>query len=102
MRTQPAAGPVALMHSSCVAYARRMRVVRSLLQAAVPGTDDPGAGPAKLSPIKQRYVEELNEDVEGMAELLRSLGITVHPAVDAEGGGRGPDPGRGRPRSCHR
>ncbi|MFT3924302.1 MAG: hypothetical protein QM778_17330 [Myxococcales bacterium] len=28
--------------------------------------------------IKQRYVEELNEDVEGLVEVLRSLGITVH------------------------
>jgi glycine amidinotransferase len=36
------------------------------------------AGATTRSPIKQRYVEELNEDVEGMAELFGSLGITVH------------------------
>ena len=28
--------------------------------------------------IKQRYVEELHEDVEGLAEVLRSLGVVVH------------------------
>jgi glycine amidinotransferase len=36
------------------------------------------------SPIKQRYVEELNEDVEGIAETMRSLGITVHRPLDLE------------------
>jgi glycine amidinotransferase len=30
------------------------------------------------SPIKQKYVEELNEDVEGMAEALESLSVKVH------------------------
>ncbi|WP_326950065.1 MULTISPECIES: glycine amidinotransferase [unclassified Amycolatopsis] len=29
-------------------------------------------------PIKRQYVEELNEDVEGMADLLTGLGVTVH------------------------
>ncbi|MCQ4094968.1 hypothetical protein NOM73_06485 [Erwinia persicina] len=28
--------------------------------------------------IKQRYVDELNEDVEGLAATLRQLGVTVH------------------------
>ena len=28
--------------------------------------------------IKERYIEELNEDVEGIADTLRSLGVTVH------------------------
>lgn len=28
--------------------------------------------------IKQRYVDELNEDVEGLAQTLKSLGVTVH------------------------
>ncbi|MBF6333239.1 glycine amidinotransferase [Nocardia transvalensis] len=31
--------------------------------------------------IKQRYVEELNEDVEGLAETLVSLGVTVHRPI---------------------
>lgn len=30
------------------------------------------------SPIKQRYVDELNEDVEQMADILESLSVTVH------------------------
>ena len=31
--------------------------------------------------IKQRYVDELNEDVEGLVGVLRSLGVTVHRPV---------------------
>ena len=31
--------------------------------------------------IKQRYVDELNEDVEGFANTLSSLGITVHRPI---------------------
>lgn len=38
----------------------------------------PGSEPAERSPIKQRYVEELREDVEAMAELFAQLSITVH------------------------
>jgi glycine amidinotransferase len=34
------------------------------------------------SPIKQRYVEELVEDLEGIAETLRSLGVLVHRPMD--------------------
>jgi len=37
-----------------------------------------GADAAPRSPIKQRYVDELNEDVEGIAKVLESLGVTVH------------------------
>lgn len=33
-------------------------------------------------PIKQRYVDELNEDVNGLADTLRSLGVTVHRPMD--------------------
>lgn len=37
------------------------------------------------SPIKQRYVEELSEDLEGIAKTLESLSVTVHrPAEVAE------------------
>ncbi|GAA4239890.1 glycine amidinotransferase [Actinomadura meridiana] len=34
------------------------------------------------TPIKRRYVDELNEDLEGMAAVLRSLGVTVHRPMD--------------------
>ncbi|WP_229399203.1 glycine amidinotransferase [Micromonospora okii] len=37
----------------------------------------PTAGPTQ-STIKQRYVEELNEDVEGIAKTLESLAVRVH------------------------
>lgn len=36
------------------------------------------------SPIKQKYVEELNEDVEGMAEVLESLSVIVHRPMPIE------------------
>ncbi|CAG6397420.1 glycine amidinotransferase [Streptomyces cocklensis] len=38
----------------------------------------PGAGTGRRSPIKQRYVEELREDVEQMADTFAQLSITVH------------------------
>ncbi|MBM9506411.1 glycine amidinotransferase [Actinacidiphila acididurans] len=41
---------------------------------ATRGADDT----KKRSPIKQRYVEELREDVEQMAEIFTQLNITVH------------------------
>ncbi|MBC2878290.1 MULTISPECIES: glycine amidinotransferase [Streptomyces] len=48
------------------------------------GEDGTDTG-ARQSPIKQRYVEELQEDVEGMVDTLTSLGVTVHrPAPLAE------------------
>lgn len=37
-----------------------------------------GAGATVRMDVKRRYVEELAEDLEGMAEALRSLSITVH------------------------
>ncbi|MFP3962493.1 glycine amidinotransferase [Actinomadura fulvescens] len=42
--------------------------------------DDGGQGPGAsgASKIKQQYVDELNEDVEGIAELLASMSIVVH------------------------
>lgn len=39
--------------------------------------DDPSANTRSTLPIKQRYVDELVEDVEGIAEALRGLGVTV-------------------------
>ncbi|MEV4557898.1 glycine amidinotransferase [Kitasatospora sp. NPDC049285] len=38
--------------------------------------------PAERSTIKQRYVEELLEDIEGIVEALQSLGVTVHRPLD--------------------
>jgi glycine amidinotransferase len=32
--------------------------------------------------IKQRYVEELDEDVEGLAAVLVSLGVKVHRPIE--------------------
>ncbi|GII92843.1 glycine amidinotransferase [Sinosporangium siamense] len=37
-----------------------------------------GSQPRSSTPIKQRYVEELNEDVEGIVKALESLSVTVH------------------------
>ncbi len=36
------------------------------------------AGTAESWGIKKRYTEELHEDVEGLAEVLAELGVTVH------------------------
>jgi glycine amidinotransferase len=33
-------------------------------------------------PIKQRYVDELNEDVEGIVQALQSLGVKTHRPMD--------------------
>ncbi|GLL03742.1 inosamine-phosphate amidinotransferase [Dactylosporangium matsuzakiense] len=41
-----------------------------------------GGSTATRSTIKQRYVDELNEDVEGIADTLRSLSITVLRPMD--------------------
>ncbi|XYI04229.1 glycine amidinotransferase [Sorangium sp. So ce1128] len=38
------------------------------------------------SPIKQRYVEELVEDVEGIVRTLESLSVTVHRPMDLDRG----------------
>jgi glycine amidinotransferase len=44
---------------------------------AAPGADG-AAPPATRTAIRQRYVDELNEDVEGIAKTLESLSVTVH------------------------
>ncbi|MFF3149611.1 glycine amidinotransferase, partial [Streptomyces sp. NPDC057927] len=49
-----------------------------------PSVEPAAKDPSGSSPIKQRYVEELNEDIEGIAETMRSLGITVHRPLDLE------------------
>src|SRR5262249_42201614 len=43
-----------------------------------PSTDTTSYSMSGRSPIKQRYVDELNEDIEGMAAIFKSLSITVH------------------------
>jgi glycine amidinotransferase len=46
----------------------------------------PGSGhstPERLA-INQRYVEELNEDINGIAETLESLGVTVHRPMNVD------------------
>lgn len=43
-----------------------------------------GAAPAGQSPIKQRYVDELNEDVDGIVKALESLAVTVHRPMDVD------------------
>jgi glycine amidinotransferase len=40
--------------------------------------------PPDRSPIKQRYVDELNEDLEGIAKTLASLSVTVHRPMDVD------------------
>ena len=37
-----------------------------------------GQSKGQLSPIKERYVDELNEDLAGLAATLESLSVTVH------------------------
>ncbi|WP_245776004.1 glycine amidinotransferase [Saccharopolyspora flava] len=37
-----------------------------------------GSSGRQRTPVARRYVDELNEDLEGLAEALRSLGVTVH------------------------
>ncbi|MFJ9566861.1 glycine amidinotransferase [Streptomyces fuscichromogenes] len=48
------------------------------------GADGKGGAGRRL-PIKERYVAELNEDLEGIVKTLEGLGVTVHRpvAVDA-------------------
>ncbi|MFE7127757.1 glycine amidinotransferase [Streptomyces sp. NPDC057617] len=36
------------------------------------------------SPIKQRYVDELNEDIEGIVAVLESLAVTVHRPLNVD------------------
>ncbi|MFF8950718.1 glycine amidinotransferase [Streptomyces sp. NPDC014940] len=42
----------------------------------------PGETESARSPIKQRYVDELNEDIEGIVETLRSLSVSVLRPMD--------------------
>ncbi|WBB53717.1 glycine amidinotransferase [Verrucosispora sp. WMMD573] len=42
----------------------------------------PSDGSSERLAIKQRYVDELNEDVDGIASTLESLGVTVHRPLD--------------------
>ncbi|MFB7618837.1 glycine amidinotransferase [Kitasatospora sp. NPDC056181] len=42
-----------------------------------------GGGSGRV-PIKQRYVEELNEDLEGIADTLRSLSVNVLRPMDVD------------------
>jgi len=50
-----------------------------------PRLDVPGKETAKNTqttlPIKQRYVEELNEDIEGIVQALESLSVKVHRPI---------------------
>lgn len=41
-------------------------------------------GSAAHSPIKQRYVDELNEDLDGIVKALESLSVTVHRPLDVD------------------
>jgi glycine amidinotransferase len=56
-----------------------------LPRLTAPGTGT-GAGAARRSPIKERYVEELREDVEAMADLFARLSITVHRPLPLDAG----------------
>ncbi|MFJ8311055.1 MULTISPECIES: glycine amidinotransferase [unclassified Streptomyces] len=40
--------------------------------------------PSGTAPIKQRYVEELNEDLDGIVHALTTLGVTVHRPMDVD------------------
>jgi len=44
--------------------------------------ESPDASRPERMPIKQHYVDELNEDVDGLADILRSLGVTVYRPMD--------------------
>ncbi|MFF5252890.1 glycine amidinotransferase [Streptomyces leeuwenhoekii] len=46
------------------------------------GTEDAESGRSGRSPIKQRYVDELIEDVEGIVSTLESLSVRVHRPLD--------------------
>ncbi|MBA6439079.1 glycine amidinotransferase [Streptomyces sp. GMR22] len=41
-------------------------------------------GAADRLAIKQRYVDELNEDIEGIVKTLESLSVTVHRPLDVD------------------
>jgi glycine amidinotransferase len=50
---------------------------------SAPGGGSPAAARAPAA-IKQRYVEELIEDLEGIADVLRSLSVTVYRPLDLD------------------
>jgi glycine amidinotransferase len=45
---------------------------------------DSADGAKRQSPIKQRYVEELSEDIQGIVDALESLAVTVHRPLDVD------------------
>lgn len=45
-----------------------------------------GGAASQRSPIKQRYVDELNEDVQGIADALTALSVTVRRPLDVDPG----------------
>ncbi|WP_346656300.1 glycine amidinotransferase [Streptomyces griseoviridis] len=47
------------------------------------GSNSPGS-PGVLVPVKQRYIAELNEDLQGLADTLTSLGVRVHRPMDVD------------------
>ena len=51
---------------------------------SVPSEPAPTATERRKAPIKQRYVDELNEDVEGIAKTLESLSVVVHRPLDLD------------------
>ncbi|MER5889490.1 glycine amidinotransferase [Streptomyces sp. NPDC001941] len=50
----------------------------------VGGEPDDGSGRRGRVPIKQRYVDELVEDLDGIAAALAGLGVTVHRPLDLD------------------
>jgi glycine amidinotransferase len=51
---------------------------------SVPSGPAPTGTERRRVPIKQRYVDELNEDVEGIAKTLQSLSVVVHRPLDLD------------------
>ncbi|MFD5463748.1 glycine amidinotransferase [Kitasatospora sp. NPDC127059] len=45
---------------------------------------DGQAANSSRQPIKQRYVDELNEDLDGIVKALESLDVTVHRPLDVD------------------
>lgn len=48
------------------------------------GAPEPTAAAPGRAPIKQRYLDELVEDIEGLVDTLTSLGVTVHRPMDLQ------------------
>ncbi|HEY7592186.1 MAG TPA: glycine amidinotransferase [Actinophytocola sp.] len=47
-------------------------------------TPDSSTRSVEQAPIKQRYIEELVEDLDGMAKALESLGVAVHRPLELD------------------